>query len=438
MRTSPSHRLPDLASAVPDPAARVPLIVFSPLRWDAVVQRPQQLMAWLAQHFDVYVVEEPVYADGEPALMSATHEHAIEVLTPRTDVVAPGFHDHQRDVLRALLAEFVVARGLHEPIVWLYSPMALPLVADLEPRALVYDCMDDLASSRFTTPELAAREAALIELADVVLTNGPSLHAAFEGRSAHLHGLPNAVDAARFAPENLDGDDLEARVAAEIHRGLARPRLGFFGVIDERIDLALVAGIADRRPDWQIVMAGPVVGLSQAALPRCSNIHWTGPQRHEALPHLMSHWDACMLPFVVDKSTRFINPIETLEHLAGGKPVVGTPLHDLVSLHGSAVCIAQGADEFVAAVQELLGEGDSARAHRRLRARALVNASTWEGAAASVAALLQDYCVRRPAEPVVLHQRLVDPMPRIRLQPDLAAIPLLTDRIELPASPLTL
>jgi hypothetical protein len=430
MLRSVPDRQPSLLPASLDRALRPPLIVLSHVRWGAVLQRPQHLLTRLACHFDVYFVEEPVFADADPALMSATHQNGVEVLTPRTKEFASGFHDSQLEAMRPLLADFMMSRGLSEPLVWLTTPMALPLVADLEPRAVVYDCMEDLASARFAPAELAVREKALMAMADVVLTGGPSLHEAREGRHPNLHCLPNAVDAAHFAPANLDGDDVESAVADELHRGMPHPRLGFFGAIDERLDLELVAALADQRPDWQIVMVGPVVAIASTTLPQRPNIRWVGLQRHEALPHLMSHWDVCLLPLALDESTRFASPASTLEYLAGGKPVISTPIRDVISLHGAAVHIAKDAGQFVAAIEDLLDEPAPARAERRARAQALVDAHSWDDAAASVAAMLLAYA---PAAPIVLHEPLVDATPLLAMHRDSAAIPVLTDRVELPA-----
>jgi len=434
MQTSTPDRLSELLTASPDRTLRPPLIVFSHLRWGFVFQRPRHLMTRLAQHFDVYFIEEPVFADAEPALMSATHQNGVEVLTARTKEFASGFHDSQLHAMKPLIADFMASRGITQPLVWLCTPMALPLVADLEPRAVVYDCMDDLASFKFAPPELAAREQALMALADLVLTGGPSLYEARQGQHPNLHCLPSAVDAAHFAPENLDGDDVEAAVASELHRGMPRPRLGFFGVIDERLDLPLVAAIADRRPGWQIVMAGPVVRIDPASLPQRPNIHWIGMQRYEALPHLMSHWDVCLLPFALNEATRFISPTKTLEYLAGGKPVVSTPIRDVVSLYGSAVRFGEDAGEFVAAVEEILGEHAPERARRRARSQALVDGCTWDDTAASIAAMLLKYVPA--AEPIVLHESLAAAATLVAAGDDLAAIPVLTDRVDLPAQPL--
>jgi len=269
---------------------------------------------------------------------------------------------------------------------------------------VVYDCMDDLASFKFAPPELKAREAALMAQADVVLTGGPSLYEARQGQHPNLHCLPSAVDAAHFSASNVDVTSAEGTAAAELHRDMPRPRLGFFGVIDERLDLELVAGIADRRPDWQIVMVGPVVKIDPASLPQRSNIQWLGMQRYEALPHLMSHWDVCLLPFALNEATRFISPTKTLEYLAAGKPVVSTPIRDVVSLYGSAVRLGETADEFVAAAQAALDETPAQRADWSVRARAMVDGCTWDGTAEAIAGLLRAYVSPVEARSIVVPQ----------------------------------
>lgn len=418
MQTSLPDSLLELVPTLTDRVLRAPLIVFCHLRWSFVFKRPQHLLTRLARDFDIYFIEEPVFAEGPPALMSAIHQNGIEVLTPRTPVFAPGLHDDQLALLKPLVEEFVAARGLVDPLVWLCTPMALPLIADLEPCAIVYDCMDDLASLKFAPPQLPAREAALIERADVVLAGGLSLYEARRGCHPNLHCLPSAVDAAHFAPTGLDGDDEERVAATELHRGMPHPRLGFFGVIDERLDLDLVANIATLRPDWQIVMVGPVARIDPATLPQRPNIRWVGLQRYEALPYLMLHWDVCLLPFALNEATRFISPAKTLEYLAGGKPVVSTPIRDVVSRHATVVRIASTAEDFVAAVQAALAESPGEQAEWRMRAKSLVDGCTWDGTAGRIADLLLEYVMRVPLPALVLHESTEATPPRIAAQVD--------------------
>ena len=376
--------------------ARTPLpalVVFSHLRWGAIVRRPQHLLTRLARDFRVFFVEEPVFGAGPPVLECSRTAPGVEVLTPRTPVEAGGFVDAQLPLLEALLADFIADRHIDDPFVWLTTPMALPLAADLEPRAVIYDCADDFAPRAQASPQLVQREAALLELADVVLCASPSLCEARRALHPNLHCLPSAVDAEHFA--RLQPHRLECAAARALHEGLPRPRLGFFGTIDERLDLALVAAVADRRPDWQLLMAGPVADAVAGALPRRANLRWLGPQSYDMLPHLMSHWDVCLLPLVRGEATRFASPAQTLEYLAGGKPVVATTLADVAALHGDVVCLADDAETFVEAIAALLAESPAARQQRRARAQARVDASSWDGTAARVAALMHEFV--RPA-----------------------------------------
>jgi glycosyltransferase involved in cell wall biosynthesis len=436
MPTLPPDSLLEFVPTLTDRVVRVPLIVFSPLRWSFVFQRQEHLLTRLAHFFDVYFVEEPVFAEGAPALMSATHENGVEVLTPRTSVIAPGFHDDQLAVLAPLMQEFVATRLLSDPIVWLYTPLALPLVADLEPRTLVYDGIDALATLAFAPPRLAEREAELLKLADVVFTAGPSLHEALRGRHPNLHCVPSGVDAAHFEPSGLDGDDVESAPAIALHRGMPHPRLGYFGAIDERLDLDLVANVATLRPDWQIVMVGPVVRIDPATLPQRPNIRWVGLQRHEALPHLMAHWDLCLLPLVIDETTRFVNPDRTLEYLAGGKPVVSTPIPDVLSLYAPLLRIGSTAEDIVAAAEAALAESPETTADRRARAKALVQGRTWDAAADTIAGLLLEYVAGLPVAPILLHETLPDAAPRIVAGNDPSPPSMRPDRVAQPARPL--
>ena len=413
MTSALSHSLIDLLPASTDRHARMPLVVLSHLRWSFVFQRPQHLLTRLAKDFDVYFIEEPVFEEGAATLKQSRQPGGIEVLTPATGVAGWGFNDAQMAAMKPLIAEFMSERGIVAPIVWLYTPMALPLVADLEPRAVVYDCMDDLASFKFAPPELIERERALMELADVVFTGGPSLYEARKDRHPNIHCLPSAVDAQHFSPANLDAKSPESMAAQALHCDMGHPRLGFFGVIDERLDIELVAGLADARPDWQIVMAGPVVKIDPASLPQRANLHWIGMQRYEALPHLLAQWDVCLLPFALNEATRFISPTKTLEYLAGGKPVVSTPVHDVISLYGSAVRIGATPADFVEAVEELLVEPDAKRASWRRTAQALVDGCTWDDTAHRIAGLLGMVARHGSAEPILLEQPVSDRTPRV-------------------------
>jgi len=379
------------------------LIVFSHLRWGFVYQRPQHLLSRIASGYQVLFIEEPVFDGTGPARIESRMEvppgggAAVEVLVPRTPVASPGFDDAQLPTLLPLIEHALAERGARDYLVWLYTPMALPLIAGLQPRALVYDCMDELSAFKNAPQQLRQRESALMQSADLVLCGGPALYQAKRCQHPRVHCLPSAVDAAHFSPLHLDAASKEAADTERLQAHIGRPRLGFFGVIDERMDLSLIDAVAQARPDWQVVMVGPVVKISSADLPRRPNLHWLGMQSYQALPYLLSSWDVCLMPFALNESTRFISPTKTLEYLAGEKPVVSTPVTDVVGLYGSVVRIAHDAPAFVRECELALAEGEEQRRRRMQESMAVVAASGWDASAEKVRRWLAE--VSRPANP---------------------------------------
>ncbi len=364
------------------------LVVFSHLRWSFVYQRPQHLLSRLAGRWRVVFVEEPVHADGPARLQCQQHGPHLTVLVPHTPVRAAGFHDDQLAVLEPLLGSHLRQQGIAEAVVWLYTPMALPLVKMLDLRCLVYDCMDELAAFKDAPRQLRQRETALLKRADVLFTGGPSLYQAKRELHANAHCIPSSVDAAHYEPGRLVPGSEHALAAEALQGALPRPRLGYFGVIDERLDLSLVAAVADAHPEWQLVMVGPVVKIAQEALPQRPNILWLGMQPYDRLPYLLAGWDLCLMPFALNESTRFISPTKTLEYMAGEKPVVSTPVNDVVLLYGSAVQVAQGRDGFVLACEQVLAETPAARCRRAMEMLNLVSSQSWDRSAECVHALI--------------------------------------------------
>ena len=365
------------------------LVVFSHLRWSFVYQRPQHLLSRLAQNWCVVFVEEPVHCEGPSRLEAREISPRLTVLVPHTPVEAPGFHDDQLGLLQPLLETALRERDLQVDVAWLYTPMALPLAKSFAPACVVYDCMDELSAFKDAPRQLRQRESALLREAAHVFTGGPSLYESRRGLHPSVHCYPSAVDAAHFSPGNLKPDSEQAQHAAELQDALPRPRLGYFGVIDERLDLELVATIADEHPEWAVVMAGPVVKIDPRTLPQRANIHWLGMQPYERLPYLLAGWDLCLMPFALNEATRFISPTKTLEYMAGDKPVVSTPVHDVVSLYGTAVAVAPSSQPFVRACEEVLAESAAARLKRHSEMLNLVSMHSWQRTAASMDTLLQ-------------------------------------------------
>jgi UDP-galactopyranose mutase len=369
---------------------RPPLVVFGARRWNFDWQRPQQLLTRIAMHYRVFYVEAPHTTHADPWLEATEVAPGVEVLVAHTRCDTPGFHDDQFPVMRRLLANFLRERGIAEPLAWLDTPAALPLAEALQPRALVWDCGEDVVTLSGDVA-LRRREERLLEQADIVLAGGPSLYDALRRRHANVHCVANGVDAAHFAPPPASSKAIEAVSARAIHAAIPNPRLGFFGVIDERVDLALLERVADLRPDWQFLLAGPLRGVAPEALPRRGNLQWLGPQTYAILPNLQAHWDLCLLPLKVDACVRHAAPIEALEYLAGQKSVVSTPVHDVAALHGQIVRIADGPEAFVEACRAAMCERGPLRRQRRIDALIAVHSASWERAVERIHRLLVEF-----------------------------------------------
>jgi UDP-galactopyranose mutase len=376
------------------------LIVLSHWRWDFVCRRPQQLMRRLSRHHPIIYVEEPVHEPGPAGLSVKTRGAGIEVLVPHTPLEVAGFDDEQLRLLGPLLAEHMTQRGIDERIAWFYTPMAAPLIAWLQPQLVVYDCMDELSAQKDAPAEMAQREEELLRAASLVFAGGPALYEAKRRLHPRVHCVPSAVDPARFAPSRLDASSEEAREADRLQERLPHPRLGFYGVIDERIDLGLVDAVALARPDWQLVMAGPVLRLEPASLPQRPNIHWLGRQPHEVLPYLMAAWDVCLMPFALNEATRFISPTKPLEYMAGEKPIVSTAVPDVVALYGDVVRVARDAAGFTEACAALLRETGHQRARRLNNMATAVFRTSWESTAQCIHELMEQALESSDAGPL--------------------------------------
>jgi glycosyltransferase involved in cell wall biosynthesis len=343
MTVPPSHsrRRP----ALPTPRL---LVCFSHLRWDFVHQRPQHLLSRAARTGPVLYVEEPVAGpEGRAPRMDVRRSpEGVEVATPVLPADLPAAD--AAAAVRAMLDGVLAARPARRLVAWYYTPMALAFSGHLAPDACVYDCMDELSAFRDAPEGLRALERRLFRRADLVFAGGRSLFEAKSRQHPRVHAFPSSIDAAHFGRARA----LRAAPAdAE-----APPRLGWFGVIDERMDLDLVAAVADMRPDWRIEMVGPVAKIDPASLPRRPNIAWPGQRPYRELPELLAGWDVGLMPFAMNGSTRFISPTKTPEYLAAGVPVVSTPVPDVVSPWGEAglVEIAATAPEAVARAEAVV------------------------------------------------------------------------------------
>ena len=330
------------------------LICFSHLRWNFVYQRPQHLLSRFSKYYTTYYIEEFIFSDEEDGCIFYTTEENVVVVTPQINHNVVGNSDDIRkmDVIMNLFND----EGIDNYILWYYTPMALSFTQQLKPKFIVYDCMDELSAFRFAPPELKLMEEKLIEKADIVFTGGNSLYEAKKLLHHNIFSFPSSIDRKHFmqARENIEEQPDQENIPY--------PRLGFFGVIDERFDIELIEKVATLKPDWQVVLIGPVVKIDVASLPIKNNIHYLGNKSYEQLPFYLSGWDIAMIPFAINESTRFISPTKTPEYLAAGKPVLSSPIRDVINPYGdkNLVHIYNDASELIEKVSAELSVKDKA------------------------------------------------------------------------------
>lgn len=326
------------------------VVCFSHLRWDFVYQRPQHLLSRFSQLHDVFFIEEPIFEDvSAPELRLSPRGDRIQVGVP---VLPHGLSDSGKILAqRQLVDKLLAGLGASRRIFWYYTPMALLFSRHLHADVVAFDSMDELSAFRGAPPELLALEEEMMGRADVVFTGGHSLYEAKKHRHSDIHAFPSSIDTKHFgrgrAADRQDPAD---------QAGIPHPRLGFFGVVDERFDIDLLRDVAAAKPDWQFVMIGPVVKIDPADLPKAPNIHWLGGRSYQQLPDYVGGWDIGFMPFALNESTRFISPTKTPEFLAAGLPVVSTPIHDVIRSYGDEnyVEIAQDAASVVKSAEELM------------------------------------------------------------------------------------
>jgi glycosyltransferase involved in cell wall biosynthesis len=365
------------------------LVCFSHLRWNFVYQRPQHLLTRAAAWFKVTFIEEPIYEKVAAPYLRTERVGEVDVVVPilPEGCIGSAATDAQRELVTNLFADV-------DFIAWYYTPMALAFTDRLRPSLVVYDNMDELSAFKGADPGLLDAERELLKAADVVFTGGRSLYESKRHRHHNIHCFPSSIELHHF------GKARQSLADAEDQTGIPHPRIGFFGVIDERMDVGLVGALADARPAWQFVILGPVAKIDPATLPRPANLHWLGGKAYAELPSYLAHWDVGMMPFALNESTKFISPTKTPEFLAAAVPVISTPIRDVVSTYGAAdlVEIAETPAGFIAAIETLLARNPTQKAEWLARVDSLLAANSWDLTWSEMLRLIGEAVSRRMLE----------------------------------------
>ena len=332
-----------------------------------------------------FFFEEPIFDSQKPGLQ-IRRDGDVRVVVPH---LPQGMSSQAvNDALNALLHQMCAEWRITKPICWYYTPMALDFSRTIDAGAVVYDCMDELSAFKGAPPALLALEEELFDRADVVFTGGHSLQEAKRGRHPRVYPFPSSVDVAHFRKART----IDAEPADQ--KDIPHPRMGFFGVIDERMDLELINAIAESHPEWHLVMLGPCVKIPESSLPRPGNIHYLGMKKYDELPAYLSGWDVALLPFAMNESTKFISPTKTPEYLAAGCPVVSTPVRDVVRPYGEQrmVEVAGTPGEFCEAIARALQPAD---AEWRARVDKYLSTLSWDRTWGDMRTICEDALRRR-------------------------------------------
>ena len=331
-------------------------------------------MSRFAKFYNVLYIEEPIYVDGtDSSIIVKTTKENLKVLLPQ--ISRDLQKQEENKTLSHLLNEFLINNNFNVNICWYYTPMMMQWSKDFRAEITVYDCMDELSAFKFAPVELKGYEQELLNYADLVFTGGASLYKAKADRHEAVYMFPSSVDMQHFGEARKD---LPSPVDQKI---ITTPYIGFYGVIDERFDIKLLSALAIAKPEWNFVIIGPVVKVNPNDLPQSPNITYLGSRKYEELPSYLSGWDVALIPFAINEATKFISPTKTPEYLAGGKPVVSTPIIDVVETYGKSkvVHIADPTDipAFIIAIEKAL-ENSKDPKYVCEQADLLLNRMSWD------------------------------------------------------------
>ena len=372
--TEPPTQLPQPHRARQD---EYPIVVHSHLGWDWVWQRPQQFVSRLSQHHRVLFIEGPIPSSEVRRTEKRLREipDYPNVIVLQMKVPAARWHDgewvdcERRRIVQEVLAE-PLGRDFEAPVQWFYDPMAVTAFAGhLAERAIVYDCMDELSLFRGAPPELVRRERELLRVADLVFAGGPKIWEAKRELNPNCFCFGCGVEFEHFNRAQSDNLPLPQEL-----RDLPRPRFGYIGVVDERIDYDLLARLADSATG-SVLVVGPTAKVDPATFPQRPNLHWLGGREYSQLPACAKSFDVCLMPFALNEATCFINPTKALEYMATGRPIVSTPIADVVRQFRQIVTIAHHHEEFIQSCVIAAREPDPEAISREIE---LARANSWE------------------------------------------------------------
>jgi glycosyltransferase involved in cell wall biosynthesis len=327
----------------------------------------------------------------------------------RVDWALP-FPQQKRDWLCGLNAPMLATMGTrleaalrsrHEGdyILWLAHPLLAGCLAGMDPRLVVFDQVDDFSvhpQFRSLRRTIAGGYATVAQRADLILTTAETTGSLWQHARGLVQHVPNGVDAAAFKGSFPVPVPLQA---------IPRPRLGYVGVMQERIDADLMLDMSHRFPEAHFVFAGPIFGSRSYFAPLMArpNVHFLGAVPYADVPAYLAHMDVCLLPHTQNALTASMNPLKLYEYLAAGRPVVATPVPPTERFK-DVIHIAGTPSAFARAIADAIAEADDPAC--RSRRQAVARANDWSLRVHEIWRLIQQALHRHtgfpPAAPMSL------------------------------------
>jgi glycosyltransferase involved in cell wall biosynthesis len=267
------------------------------------------------------------------------------------------------------LRKAIREHSLPDPVIVTTVPNASDLLEGLPARLVVYYCVDDFAEwPKINRASVQRMERELISKADVFVATSNKLFQKLVQYKKPTFLLSHGVDLEVFASE--------APSEHPVLHNIPAPRIGYFGLFDERSDQQLLADLASRLKDLSFVIAGPVV-VDVSQLERLPNVFFTGPIGYSDLPALAKGINVLLIPYVCNRLSESISPLKLKEYLATGKPIVSTPLAELGQF-SDLVNIGSSTEELAAGIRLCLSRPPNQRVEK---VKALLQGEDWQAKA---------------------------------------------------------
>ncbi|GEM_PF-200667 len=300
-----------------------------------------------------------------------------------------------RRIFLRTIRRWMVLMQARQPIIWTFLPtgLALDVIRSVPHRLVVYYCIDNFEeSSPEAKRKVGPSEQRVLREADLVFVTSEAL----ADRCAPAHGtrphwFPFGVALRDFPSAASTSTAVPADLAQ-----LRRPLIGYVGGIHQWLDQALVRSVAQQLPEHSFALVGPIQ-TDVSALTGLPNVHLLGAKSHEALSEYIQAFDACLIPYRLTEYTRYVYPTKLNEYFALGKPVIATPIQEIVTFntrYQDPVRIGESAEAFAAHIRAAVSEnGDHADARRRIAQQ-----NSWEARIEAMSRLIQEELDRRTHE----------------------------------------